>query len=64
MPPAQTIGAVSINISTKAKQRDHIDQAASRLGLSQPEFMLETACREAEEVLLIRLSFTLDNEDN
>ena len=64
MPHAQTNGAVSIYISAKAKQRDLIDQAASRLGLSRPEFILETACREAEEVLLVRLSFTQDNEDN
>lgn len=64
MPHAQTDGAVSINISAKAKQRDIIDQAASRLGLSRPEYMMETVGREAEEVLLVRLSFAQDNEDN
>lgn len=64
MPHARTNGAVSIAISAKAKQRDLIDQAASRLGLGLPEYMLETVCREAEEVLLVRLSFAQDNEGN
>ena len=56
----QTNEAVSINIRAKAKQRDLIDQAASRLGRSRSEFMLEVACREAEDVLLDQAFFAVD----
>ena len=52
--------AVSINIRAKARQRDLIDQAAERLGRSRSEFMLEAACREAEDVLLDQVLFTVD----
>lgn len=52
--------SVSINIRAKAKQRDLIDQAASRLGRSRSEFMLEAACREAEDVLLDQAFFAVD----
>jgi uncharacterized protein (DUF1778 family) len=52
--------AVSINIRAKARQRDLIDQAAQRLGRSRSEFMLEAACREAEDVLLDQVLFTVD----
>jgi uncharacterized protein (DUF1778 family) len=52
--------AVSINIRAKARQRDLIDQAANRLGRSRSEFMLDAACREAEDVLLDQTFFTVD----
>jgi uncharacterized protein (DUF1778 family) len=52
--------AVSINIRAKARQRDLIDQAAERLGRSRSEFMLDAACREAEDVLLDQTFFTVD----
>jgi uncharacterized protein (DUF1778 family) len=52
--------AVSINIRAKARQRDLIDQAAERLGRSRSEFMLDAACREAEDVLLDQAYFTVD----
>jgi uncharacterized protein (DUF1778 family) len=51
--------AVSINIRAKTKQRDLIDQAADRLGRSRSDFMLEAACREAENVLLDQAFFTV-----
>lgn len=62
MPSAQTKEAafVSINIRAKARQRDLIDQAANRLGRSRSDFMLEAACREAEDVLLDQAFFTVD----
>ena len=60
MQHGQTNEAVSINIRAKAKQRDLIDQAASRLGRSRSEFMLEVACREAEDVLLDQAFFAVD----
>lgn len=60
MQHTQTNESVSINIRAKAKQRDLIDQAASRLGRSRSEFMLEVACREAEDVLLDQAFFAVD----
>lgn len=56
-----TTASVSINIRAKAKQRDLIDQAAERLGRSRSGFMLEAACREAEDVLLDQAFFTVDD---
>lgn len=52
MPQPHTKESVSINIRAKAKQRDLIHQAATCLGRSRSEFMLEAACREAENILL------------
>ena len=52
--------SVSINIRAKTKQRDLIDQAADRLGRSRSDFMLEAACREAEDVLLDQAFFKVD----
>jgi len=57
---AQTSEAVSINIRARARQRDLIDQAAERLGRSRSEFMLDAACREAQDVLLDQTFFTVD----
>jgi uncharacterized protein (DUF1778 family) len=51
---------VSINIRAKTRQRDLIDQAAERLGRSRSDFMLEAACREAQDVLLDQAFFTVD----
>lgn len=52
--------AVVISIRAKTRQRDLIDQAAERLGRSRSEFMLEAACRQAEDVLLDQTYFALD----
>lgn len=51
---------VTLNIRAEARQRDLIDRAAQALGKSRSDFMLESACREAEAVLLDRRYFTLD----
>jgi uncharacterized protein (DUF1778 family) len=51
---------ITISIRAKAGQRDLIDQAAGRLGRSRSDFMLEAACRQAEDVLLDQTFFTLD----
>lgn len=53
---------VTISIRAKAGQRDLIDQAADRLGRSRSDFMLEAACRQAEDVLLDQTYFALDTE--
>jgi uncharacterized protein (DUF1778 family) len=51
---------VSINIRAKERQRDLIDQAAERQGRSRSDFMLDAACREAENVLLNQTFFTVN----
>jgi uncharacterized protein (DUF1778 family) len=51
---------VSINIRARKRQRDLIDRAAERLGRSRSEFMLDAACREAEDVLLDQSLFLVD----
>jgi uncharacterized protein (DUF1778 family) len=60
MAQAHTRETVSINIRAKVRQRDLIDQAAERLGRSRSDFMLEAACREAQDVLLDQTFFTVD----
>ncbi len=60
MAQARRRETVSINIRAKTRQRDLIDQAAERLGRSRSEFMLEAACREAQDVLLDQAFFTVD----
>ena len=60
MPHAQRKKAVSINIRAKEEQRDLIDQAAERLGRSRSDFMLGAACREAQDVLLDQVFFTVN----
>jgi len=50
-----------INIRARANQRDMIDRAADALGKNRSDFMLEAACREAENVL-DRRYFTLSEE--
>ena len=60
MPNAPSRETVSINIRAKTRQRDLIDQAAERLGRSRSDFMLEAACREAQDVLLDQAFFAVD----
>src|SRR5713226_6663559 len=49
----------TINLRATQKQKALIDRAAEALGRSRSDFMLETACREAEAVLLDRRYFSL-----
>ena len=58
----QLLEPITISIRAKAGQRDLIDQAAERLGRSRSDFMLEAACRQAEDVLLDQTYFALDTE--
>lgn len=53
---------ININIRAKRAQRELIDQAAELLGKSRSDFMLEAACRMAEDLLLDQCQFTLDEE--
>ncbi|HEY9802455.1 MAG TPA: DUF1778 domain-containing protein [Leptolyngbyaceae cyanobacterium] len=53
---------MTINIRVHQAQRDLIDLAAATLGKNRSDFMLETACREAQAILLDRRLFILDDE--
>ena len=53
----------TINLRASQKQKALIDRAAEALGRSRSDFMLETACREAETVLLDRRYFTLSEDE-
>jgi uncharacterized protein (DUF1778 family) len=52
----------NIHIRAHADIRDLIDQAAEALGRTRSEFVLDTAKREAEEVLRDQRVFQLDAE--
>ncbi|MBV5261813.1 DUF1778 domain-containing protein [Synechococcus moorigangaii CMS01] len=51
---------IKINIRAQQNQRDLIDRAAQVQGKSRSDFMLESACQKAQEVLLEQVFFTLD----
>jgi len=53
----------TINLRASQKQKSLIDRAAEALGRSRSDFMLDTACREAESILLDRRYFSLSEED-
>ena len=51
---------VTINIRAKQNQRDLIDRAAEVQNKSRSEFMLESAYQKAQDVILERRFFGLD----
>jgi uncharacterized protein (DUF1778 family) len=51
-----------INLRASRSQKALIDKAADALGRTRSEFMLDSACREAESVLLDRRYFTLSSD--
>ncbi|HXE63759.1 MAG TPA: DUF1778 domain-containing protein [Bryobacteraceae bacterium] len=53
----------TINLRASRKQKTLIDRAAEALGRSRSDFMLDTACREAESVLLDQRYFFLTEEE-
>lgn len=53
----------NINLRVSHGQKALIDRAATALGRNRSEFMLETACREAESVLLDRRYFALPEDE-
>jgi len=53
----------TINLRASQRQKSLIDRAADALGRNRSDFMLETACREAEAVLLNRRYFALSSDD-
>lgn len=50
----------AINLRVQPKQRDLIDYAASLLGKTRSDFMLDVACTYAQNVILDRTVFQLD----
>ncbi len=54
---------VTIQLRAKESQRYIIDRAAHALGKNRSDFLLETACREAEEILLDQRFFALSEEN-
>src|SRR5271165_6319301 len=59
-PAAETKG--SINLRIEAVTRQLIDDAAAILGKTRTEFMIESARRQAIDVLLDQRLFVLDSE--
>jgi len=55
--------AENINLRVSRSQKALIDRAATALGRNRSDFMLETACREAESVLLDRRYFNLSEDE-
>ncbi|MDK9605901.1 type II toxin-antitoxin system TacA family antitoxin [Lelliottia wanjuensis] len=53
---------VQLNLRAKAHQRELIDAAAEILHKSRTDFILETACQAAENVILDRRLFNLSEE--
>jgi uncharacterized protein (DUF1778 family) len=53
--------AAPINIRALPTQRNLIDKAAAMLNKNRSDFMLEAACREAENVLLDQRLFLVDD---
>lgn len=53
----------TINLRASRKQKALIDRAAETLGRSRSDFMLDTACREAESILLDRRYFSLAQDE-
>jgi uncharacterized protein (DUF1778 family) len=53
----------TINLRASRHQKQLIDRAADALGRNRSDFMLESACREAQTVLLDRRYFALSSEE-
>ena len=54
--------AVPINLRARSSQRNLIDKAAAMSNKNRSDFMLEAACREAENVLLDQRLFLVDDK--
>lgn len=52
---------VPINMRTDEKKRNLIDMAAAMSGRDRTSFILEAACQKAEEVILDKRLFLLDD---
>jgi uncharacterized protein (DUF1778 family) len=52
----------TVNVRIQAVQRDLIDRAATVAGKTRSEFMLESACEKAKDIILNQTFFPLDSE--
>ncbi|MBV9569727.1 MAG: DUF1778 domain-containing protein [Alphaproteobacteria bacterium] len=59
-PPSEARGSINLRIETETRRL--IDDAAAILGKTRTEFMIESARREAVDVLLDQRLFLLDAE--
>ena len=50
-----------INMRVHSSTRDFIDQAAKSIGKDRSDFMLEAAYEKAQEILMDRTEFVLDD---
>jgi uncharacterized protein (DUF1778 family) len=63
MAPTTAARDTVINLRADGKRRALIDRAASLVGKSRTEFVLEAAAEKAQQVLLDRTLFVLDSAD-
>ena len=56
------VRTAAINLRAEPSQRDLIDCAASLLGKTRSDFMLDAACIYAQNVILDRTVFQLNDE--
>ena len=54
---------VAINMRADSKKRDLIDMAAALSGSDRTSFILDAACKRAEEVILEQRVFVLEGAD-
>lgn len=60
---SRKLRAQNINLRVTHNQKALIDRAATALGRSRSDFMLDAACQEAESVLLDQRYFVLSGSD-
>jgi uncharacterized protein (DUF1778 family) len=60
---SRKLRAENINLRVTRNQKALIDRAASALGRSRSDFMLEAACQEAESILLDQRYFVLSEAE-
>ena len=61
--PRRKLHAKNINLRVKPNTRSLIDRACAITDKTVTEFVLDAACREAEDVLLDRRLFDLDKKE-
>jgi uncharacterized protein (DUF1778 family) len=61
-PPKPRVKRDSLNLRIKPEVRGLIDRAANAAGKNRTDFVLEAACRAAEDQLLDRTVFTVSPE--
>lgn len=60
---SEKLKSVAINMRADSKKRDLIDIAAALSGSDRTSFILDAACKKAEEVILDQRVFVLEGAD-